>query len=404
MSSSSWGRDCRFHIPSTTSNSSAIDEEAAPTGDELCAGPAVSPQDQFNLAINHVSNLSGIWFCSICDVAIMEGRLAALNHLDSVEHKKMRSSYQPRKPPNVPEYYYIERNDYSGSVHCRLCRKRLGSVDTPMSTVSTIAPSCYVSSATTTAAAITFDSRSPSPAMSDIGPFPRVCSPSFADERLLSAMTANKMARLPTITPSTVGTSSSSSSTQQKIADVTAPEVNRHRASVLESIGLMLDEGLLDKDDSARAVLLATQGPSQVSTLFDLISSRSSLPAKAEFVRMYLSGIADDAKNNEASPFNVQPSPQFPTLPAVLRCISDAALRGPSELLPDGSGAPPSVGHPQRIPLPQQLPMGQGGTPPGLHYCPSPASQAGGAKDNGSTPPLHAACSPSEADSDDSRK
>ncbi|KAF4749772.1 hypothetical protein FOZ62_010712, partial [Perkinsus olseni] len=120
----------RFHIPSTTSNSSAIDEEAAPTGDELCAGPAVSPQDQFNLAINHVSNLSGIWFCSICDVTLLEGRLAALNHLDSVEHKKMRSGYQPRKPPNVPEYYYIERNDYSGSVHCRLCRKRLGSVDT----------------------------------------------------------------------------------------------------------------------------------------------------------------------------------------------------------------------------------------------------------------------------------
>ncbi|KAF4674579.1 hypothetical protein FOL46_004588 [Perkinsus olseni] len=297
----------------------------------------------------------------------------------------------------------------------RTGERRSSPVQRPMSTVSTIAPSCYVSSATTTAAAITFDSRSPSPAMSDIGPFPRVCSPSFADERLLSAMTANKMARLPTITPSTVGTSSSSSSTRQKIADVTAPEVNRHRASVLESIGLMLDEGLLDKDDSARAVLLATQGPSQVSTLFDLISSRSSLTAKAEFVRMYLSGIADDAKNNEASP---SASHNFPPLPPYSGAFPMPPYGAHPSCYPMGvydhgyclpvhpgfQGAPPSVGHPPRIPLPQQLPMGQGGTPPGLHYCPSPASQAGGAKDNGSTPPLHAACSPSETDSDDSRK
>ncbi|KAF4669198.1 hypothetical protein FOZ61_004783 [Perkinsus olseni] len=96
MSLSSWGRDCRFHIPSTTSNSSAINEGAALTGDEFRAGPAVSPQDQFNLAINHVHSLNGMWFCSICDVTILEGRLAALNHLDTVEHKKMRSSYQPR--------------------------------------------------------------------------------------------------------------------------------------------------------------------------------------------------------------------------------------------------------------------------------------------------------------------
>ncbi|KAF4757923.1 hypothetical protein FOZ63_007713 [Perkinsus olseni] len=103
LSYCNWGEGCGFHVPSTTFNSSAMDEGATLTGDEFLAGPAVSRQDQFNLAINHVSNLNGIWFCSICHVATMEGRLAALNHLDTAEHKKMRSGWQPRKPPNVPE-------------------------------------------------------------------------------------------------------------------------------------------------------------------------------------------------------------------------------------------------------------------------------------------------------------
>lgn len=34
----------------------------------------------------------------------------------------------------------------------------------------------------------------------------------------------------------------------------------RHRALVLETIGLMLDKGVIDKEDSARVVLLATRG------------------------------------------------------------------------------------------------------------------------------------------------
>ncbi|KAF4674673.1 hypothetical protein FOL47_008873 [Perkinsus chesapeaki] len=270
----------------------------------------------------------------------------------------------------------------------------------PMSTASTVVPSCYLSSATSAAAAIMFDSRSPSPAVSEIGPFPRMGSPTYIDERF-SAMTGHKIGnnRLPTITPSTVGTASSSSS-QHKSLDVISQDLVRHRATVLETIGLMLDEGLLDKEESSRAVLLATQGASHVSILSDLLSSRPTMPGKAEFLKMYLSALVEDAKKNEATSLHYHHHQQQPlpynglySLPphGGVPSYYPSGLMDPAYYIPAQHPgchhtAPPSV-----LP-PQMMAVRHGGTPPGR------------GKESGGTPPLRAATCPSESDSDDSRK
>ncbi|KAF4679129.1 hypothetical protein FOZ60_015474 [Perkinsus olseni] len=116
---SDWGAHSNFRIPDTVSS---LTPRSA--GNQLLEGDnnSITGHEKFVLAINNMVEVPDGWQCHVCDTHIPGSDYEAWVHTYDDNHRRRRPP-KPKRPAGLPPC--LDVRDYSGAMHCDVCRVRL---------------------------------------------------------------------------------------------------------------------------------------------------------------------------------------------------------------------------------------------------------------------------------------
>ncbi|KAF4669199.1 hypothetical protein FOZ61_004784 [Perkinsus olseni] len=116
---SDWGVHSNFRIPDTiSSRTPRSGRHQPPEGDNN----SITGHERFVLAINNIVQVPDGWQCHVCDTHIPGSDYEAWVHTYDDDHRRRRPP-KPKRPADLPPC--LDVRDYSGAMHCDVCRVRL---------------------------------------------------------------------------------------------------------------------------------------------------------------------------------------------------------------------------------------------------------------------------------------